>query len=376
MCHRKVKLLYIDPQSGFNLAQYDYSLLSNLDAEITYCCSTIYDAPIVEGVCYKYLFDYNKIKIKPLKAISYIISIFQVAFLSRKIRPDVIHIQWWRLWIVDYFILRILKLYTKQIVFTAHNVLPHDSGESFSNKCKKYYQKVDKIIVHTNRTKEELIELFGLPSNKIFVIPHGLLTFSVDDEAVNKQLEKLKKIWSLENRLVFSLIGYQSWYKGTDILKRAFETSSILKNNPNVLFIVAGKGNVFTKEMMHSYDNLLIMDDFVPSDTLEALMNITDVQILPYRIISQSGVLLTAIEKEIPYISTNIGGLSEPIEIASIGWLLQSDSFDELRTLLEYLAFHPNEILEKKLDVYGWSKIKRYYNWKSIGKKTLDCYKK
>ena len=371
-----MKLLYIDPQSGFNLAQYDYSLLSNLDAEITYCCSTIYDAPNVEGVCYKYLFDYNRIKIKPLKAISYIISMFKVAFLSRKIRPDVIHIQWWRLWIVDYFILRILKLYTKQIVFTAHNVLPHDSGESFSNKCKKYYQKVDKIIVHTNRTKEELIELFGLPSNKIFVIPHGLLTFSVNDEAVNKQLEKLKKIWSLENRLVFSLIGYQSWYKGTDILKRAFETSSILKNNPNVLFIVAGKGNVFTKEMMHSYDNLLIMDDFVPSDTLEALMNITDVQILPYRIISQSGVLLTAIEKEIPYISTNIGGLSEPIEIASIGWLLQSDSFDELRTLLEYLAFHPNEILEKKLDVYGWSKIKRYYNWESIGKKTLDCYKK
>ena len=92
-----MKVLYIDPQSIYNLAQYDYNLLNNVNAEITYCCNVKYDAKILDKVNYKYVFGYSEYSLQALKALSYIISIFKIMLIVCKVRPDVIHIQWWRL---------------------------------------------------------------------------------------------------------------------------------------------------------------------------------------------------------------------------------------------------------------------------------------
>ena len=104
-------------------------------------------------------------------------------------------------------------------------------------------------------------------------------------------------------------------------------------------------------------------------------MRVTDVQLLPYRAISQSGVLLSTIDKEIPYISTDVGGLSEPVSIAPIGWLISPVSIDELLSLLELLSLHPEEIQCKKNNHDGWEAVRKYYDWKEIGRKTMDCYR-
>lgn len=370
-----MKLLYIDPQSVYNLSQYDYSLLSNVDAEITYCCSVKYDAKKVANANYRYVFSYAKYKWRIFKALSYVLSVLKVIDIVRKTRPDVIHIQWWRLWLIDYIALCFYKKYCDNVVFTVHNVMPHDSGTHYKKKCSDYYNSVDKLIVHVNQTKEQLVKDFFLPTEKIFVVPHGILSNNVDDFVVNKYETELESKWNVKNKIVFSLLGYQSRYKGTDILKAALEKSELLRNNPHVLFIIAGKGDIITPQMMHRYENVLVINNFIPSEQLEAIMRVTDVQLLPYRAISQSGVLLSTIDKEIPYISTDVGGLSEPVSIAPIGWLISPDSIDALLSLLELLSLHPEEIQCKKDNHDGWESVKRYYDWKEIGRKTMYCYK-
>lgn len=370
-----MKVLYIDPQSGENLAQYDYNLLSNIDADITYCCSMIYDAPIIENVNYRYVFHYNRKKTNLLKAFSYLWSLVKIFFIVLRIRPDVIHIQWWRLWIVDYLFLSVLKHICFQVVFTAHNVVPHNSGDSMHSKCQKYYRKVDKIIVHVQRTKNELMRDFRVDNRKIFVIPHGLLYSNCNRSNVEQQKQILESQFKLKDKLVISLVGYQSLYKGGDIVKQAYLKSEVLQHSTNVFFIVAGKGGIFTKEMMNTYDNLLVYDEFLPVELLTAIMEETDVLLLPYRRISQSGVLLTAIEKEIPYIATDVGGLCEPLNIAPIGWQLKNNSVTEIQTLLEYIAMNPRNVDTKRSNKEGWNKIKAYYDWKAIGEKTVNCYR-
>ena len=178
-----------------------------------------------------------------------------------------------------------------------------------------------------------------------------------------------------KSKIVFSLLGYQSHYKGTDILKNVLEKSKLLQNNSHILFIIAGKGDIITPKMMHGYNNVLVINNFIPSEQLEAIMRVTDVQLLPYLTISQSGVLLSTIDKEIPYIATDVGGLSEPLSIASIGWLISPDSIDELQSLLESLSLCPKEIQCKKNNHDGWKSVKKYYDWKDIGRKTMDCYR-
>lgn len=370
-----MKLLYIDPQSAYNLAQYDYSLLSNVDAEITYCCNIRYDAKEIANANYRYVFSYAKYKWRVLKALSYVLSILKVIAIVRKTRPDVIHIQWWRLWLVDYMALSFYKKYGGCVVFTVHNVMPHDSGIHYKKKCSHYYNRVDKLIVHVSQTKEQLVNEFFLPAKKIFVVPHGLLKNNVDISVVNSYETELEIKWNVRNKIVFSLLGYQSHYKGTDILKAVLEKSKLLQNNPDILFIIAGKGDIITPEMMHGYDNVLVINNFMPSEQLEAIMRVTDVQLLPYRTISQSGVLLSTIDKEIPYISTDVGGLSEPVHIAPIGWIISSNSVDDFLSLLEFLVLHSEEIRDKKNNKIGWKAIKQYYAWESIGKKTMNCYK-
>ena len=370
-----MKLLYIDPQSAYNLAQYDYSLLSNVNAKITYCCSVRYDAPQIADTDYRYVFGYAKYKWRILKAFSYILSILKVIAIVREIRPDVIHVQWWRLWFVDYMALFFYKKYCGCVVFTVHNIMPHDSGIRYKKKCSDYYNKVDKLIVHVNQTKEQLVKDFFLPIGKIFVVPHGLLNNNVDNSVVDSYEVELENKWNVKSKIVFSLLGYQSHYKGTDILKNVLEKSKLLQNNSHILFIIAGKGDIITPKMMHGYNNVLVINNFIPSEQLEAIMRVTDVQLLPYRTISQSGVLLSTIDKEIPYIATDVGGLSEPLSIASIGWLISPDSMDELQSLLESLSLCPKEIQCKKNNHDGWKSVKKYYDWKDIGRKTMDCYR-
>lgn len=371
-----MKVIYINPQSGYNLAQYDYNLLSNIkDADITYCCSTIYDAPIIENIDYRYVFHYNRKKTNLLKAFSYLWSLVKIFFIVLRIRPDVIHIQWWRLWIADYLFLSVLKRICSQVVFTAHNVVPHNSGDSMHLKCRKYYRKVDKIIVHVPGTKDELICDFRVDSRRIFIIPHGLLYSNCNRSSVEQQKQMLESQFKLKDKLVISAVGYQSPYKGVDIIKRAYLESEVLHHSSNAFFIVAGKGGIFTKEMMNTYDNLLVYDEFLSTELLTAIMEKTDVLLLPYRKISQSGVLLTAIEKEIPYIATDVGGLCEPLNIAPVGWQLKNNSVTEIQALLENITMYPRSVDIKRSNKEGWNKIKAYYDWKAIGKKTAICYR-
>ena len=369
-----MKVLYIDPQSIYNLAQYDYNLLNNVKAEITYCCNVKYDAKILDKVNYKYVFGYSEYSLQALKALSYIISIFKIMLIVCKVRPDVIHIQWWRLWFIDYIVLSYFKKYCGSIVFTVHNVIPHDSGTAYKKRCTKYYNKVDKLIVHVERTKEQLINEFSILPEKIYVVPHGLLSANVDRTLVDKYYMELENKWNVQNRVVFSCIGYQNHYKGTDIVKSILENNPFLQNNSKVLFIVVGKGNVFTSETMCLYNNLLVINRFIPTEQLEAIMDATDVQLLPYRVISQSGVLLSTIEKEIPYIATDVGGLLDPIHIAPIGWSIPMNSAEVFSSLLEFLVQHPEEILCKKNNRIGWESVKQYYDWENIGRKTMECY--
>ena len=59
-----MKVLYIDPQSIYNLAQYDYNLLNNVNAEITYCCNVKYDAKILDKVNLSMSLDIVNIRCK------------------------------------------------------------------------------------------------------------------------------------------------------------------------------------------------------------------------------------------------------------------------------------------------------------------------
>lgn len=370
-------LVYVDPQSYRNLSLYDYSLLKGMkEYKIIYCCNKQYDGPQLDNVEFRSIFVYHQDMNPLIKILSYFYSLLKLVRILKSVKPEVLHIQWWKQWNLDYFFLSLYKKYVGQVVFTAHNLVPHNSGESMKDKCIKYYNKVDKIIVHDNNSKNELIKDFNINEDKIAVIAHGILDFIVNESEVKFIMNEISAKYKLKEKLVFSSMGGQSPYKGTDLICDAFLNSEILKNNADVFLIIAGKGSIATPDRFEGLNNVWIANYSLSNSEFQAIMRLTDVMLLPYRKISQSGVLLTTIQNQIPFAVTPIGGLAEPLEISPVGWIISSPTSEGVRECMENLAKDKVKSKAVKSNQQNWNLVKDKYNWIRIALQTEEFYKK
>lgn len=371
------RYFYIDPESYANLSAYDYNLLSNIDADIVYFCSTLYDyKPIGAHVTSIPIFSYNKKENNLQKGLSYIKSYLKIFFFILRMKPEAIHIQWLRLQTFDLCFYQIVSWLTHtRLILTAHNVLPLDTGTRYVKLYRLIYPLMDRIITHSKNSRRELLELFDLPPEKVIVIPHGLLKVNVDTEKLKNETGDFQRLYPLHNRLVFSSLGFQTTYKGADLLAKVWATTPELNQNPGCLLIIAGKCLNVDFSSLQVYENVVLQNRRISNEELYYLLTHTDVYLLPYRQISQSGAMLTAITEKIPLLVTNIGGLTEPLAISRIGWSIDPENEQQLREMLIYLVNHPDEIASIKRDQEGWDRVQKYYGWEQIGKLTLQVYR-
>ena len=374
-----MKVFFVDPQSYLNLAVYDKSLLSELgeNIDVYFLCSSQYDGGEINGVVIKPLFFYNKKKgIK--KILSYVFSLLKLVRLVVVERPDVIHIQWLKIEHLDYWLYRFIRRFFKtKLVFTAHNILPHNSGRRFFNIYKKFYSLVDAIIVHDKTSKDDLSSEIHVDEGKIYVIRHGILSYKTDEELIQKEKADLTKRYHLDDsKLLLSVVGFQNKYKGTDVLLKVWSSNEMLKNNRDCCLLIAGR----CKELDFLNDisdcqNIFVEDAFISTERLVAILQMTDVLLLPYIKISQSGVLLTAIEYGTPFLVTNVGGLSEPLQYGNVGWEIPQCDEELLCNALIRLVSNHKDVKEKRSDEQGWNNVREAYSWVQIGEKTTELYK-
>ena len=372
-------IVYIDPQSYKNLSIYDFSLLSCIAGKIHYICSANYDyLPLPPHVIQHKLFNYNNKRSNLEKAVSYLWSYLCISILLIWWRPKAVHIQWLRIPKFDVVFLRtIKKLIGCRIVFTAHNILPHQKGHSQSDQRDAYdkmYKLADAIIVHTNITKRELISTFGVDEGKVAVIEHGLLSLTYDSALLNQQIEQLNAHYGISQCIVFSALGFQYAYKGVDMLAEVWASTPELRNNPSCKLLFIGKNRGVDLSAANGIENVMIEDREVSDEEFYYLLTHTSVHVLPYRKISQSGLLMSAITCGTPVLVTKTGGLTEPFETAQIGWTIPANDATALREKLLWLVRHPEEIIKVKNNDEAWEKVRRRYSWSRIGEKTTLLY--
>ena len=362
-----MKIIFVDPQSYNNLGDYDKYLLENIPVSKIFICShnmpyeSINNTRIIKN--YKY-----HLKRKVFKVFSYLYSQICLIKIIKKEKPDIIHFQWFKIPLYDFIVLKTIKLVLRNvtIIFTAHNVLPHDTGIKFKKHYKRIYSFVDSIIVHTEITRDDIHNEFCIPENKINIIPHGFLPTKFKFNNMKKPVE--------ENILTFSFIGFLSDYKGLDILLDAWCNNFKIINSKECRLIIAGAGDLPCLKTIPNNKNIVLENYFHTEEELARIISSTDIAVLPYREISQSGVLLTYLAEHIPVIVSNIGGLIQPFDIGKVGWILKELSASELSETIENVINNKTQIKSITNDYLLWKKIDDYYNWKSIGKKTYSLY--
>lgn len=361
-----------------NMEEYDTALLNNIDTNwsIYFFCSYLYsDEKKNNNILINKIFRYNKIKNKIIKTISYSLSWIKILYYSFKLKPQAIHIQWLRIPRIDLIFIKILKRITGvNIVYTAHNVLPHNTHNKYKKIFVKIYSTVSNIIVHAEQTKNEIANDFNVTKNRIQVIPHGILNNINTNYIANKFKDN--------DHIHFLIIGGISKYKGiTEFISVWKNTCKKNENfNRTCQLYILGKAsddyhikicNCLSED--YSPNSIFYYNAELSDEDFNSYLSNCDVVVLPYIQISQSGVLLKSLSYKKPILVSDAGGLTQPLEVGYIGEKFSWDIKNAEEMLL--IIFNNINISRQYYSSSDeWKKIFSFYSWEEIGKKTSDIY--
>jgi D-inositol-3-phosphate glycosyltransferase len=224
-------------------------------------------------------------------------------------KPGIFHILWNdKLEIFDRVGLTLYyRLLGRRVVFTAHNVNERkwNSKDSFLYRLslRIQYSLVERIFVHTERMKEDLMKDFAVPERKIVVIPFGItlptMTLTVQQAREALGLDLHKKI------MLF--FGHIKPYKGLEHLIQAL--GELRKRNESFLLLIAGpakQGDEYLqriRETIHrteTYSSIVEHIGFVADEKVQLYFKAADAIVLPYIHVFQSGVLFLAYSYGLP----------------------------------------------------------------------------
>ncbi|UCD51000.1 MAG: glycosyltransferase [Phycisphaerales bacterium] len=240
--------------------------------------------------------------------------------------PDIVHLHWlpefgWRqLRAFRYlvFVLRLLMLRVRGIplVWTIHNLLPHESRH---RKMDWLLTRIvaglsSGLIVHGESAQRQVVEIWRLRDQSRFaVIPHGNYTSNYPNDVSCTAARK--KLGLDDSEMVFLFLGAVRPYKGVLELVDAFRTLAA----DHVSLVIAGKplNDNFAREIERAaagLDRVRFHPVFVQDAEVQVYMNAADVVVLPYRHILSSGAALLAMSFGKPCIAPAIGCLGDVLD--------------------------------------------------------------
>lgn len=377
-----MRVLLIDPWGVANTSEYLNGLIYGLSkkTELTVFTNCYFELKVETNATINKIFFHKSEKMKNgklrkiLRGIEYIRGYRMIInYLKTHEKFDVIHINWLLMYSLDIYFLKILKKYTNEIVYTAHNVLPHISGEKYFTKLNEIYELVDRIILHGYAIKQEFEGYFPKSVKKIYIQKHGcnlMPSTGYDEKSIPDHIKR--KLEAYEKKFIF--FGNIFYNKGIDRIVRAWKSQW-----DDTLLIVAGKRDgeyVSLDELddkLKNTNNILNIDGFVADNLLNYLISNSTVIVLPYRHASMSGVIFTAADFKKTVLCTNVGALPEYLEDGVDSFVVDNND-QAIINKLDKLRNFENDLLIKMGERLN-SNIISKCSWEIVTSKLVDeCY--
>lgn len=273
-------------------------------------------------------------------------------------------------------ILKFTERLKKPCILTTHTVL---TVPTYRQK-KILMELADRskaVICMTRRSAEILNEVYRVPLNKIYIIPHGVPKFEKKDR------NRLKEKYGFSGRPVVTTFGFIGPGKGIEIGILAINK---LKNKfPNILYIVAGEthpklkkseGEVYRDsllklvEQLSLQENVYFINKYISLEELGEILYMTDVYLTPYpgRHQAVSGTLSYAIGCGRAIVSTPYEYSLEMLKNER-GLVSSSPDPDQLSLLIEKVL--SDEILKAKLEKNA-AKLGETMLWPNVAKSYIE----
>ena len=297
--------------------------------------------------------------------------------INKKGKFDVIHAHDW---LVAYSAKSLKQSFDIPMIATIHateagrNSGIHDEIQRYINDTEwMLTYEATEVIVNSNFMKCELQRLFGLPFEKIDVIPNGISQTIYDN--VVKDYDFRRKFAS-DNEKIILFTGRLVYEKGIQNLIAAMP--KVLNGYHDSKLVICGKGGMINelKEQVKflGIENKVYFTGQLNRKDICKMYKCADVAVFPSTYEPFGVVAIEAMSAEIPVVVSDIGGLNEIVEHGINGMKSYTGNAnslaDSILSLLLNKQFCSNIVKNAK------RKVKEVYNWQKIAQDTHFTYQK
>ncbi|MDF2564624.1 MAG: glycosyl transferase, group 1 [Massilibacillus sp.] len=376
----KMNISMIEPVGGHGgMNYYDFNLcreIEKLDTSVSlYTCDETdsNNQTFAINKTFKKIYGKDSSIIRGLRFIN---GLIRSIIKSKKNHSKIIHYHFFKYTVIELLCVVFGKASGQRIVVTAHDI------ESFSKQgslflTKLIYLLADRVIVHNQSSKNEIIAKVHVAEKKIRTIPHGNYISNINYNITRS--DGIKKIGNLsKDDLVILFFGQIKEVKGLDILINSIPY--VIKQNKHIKVVVAGKvwKNDINKyldqiKINHIEKYFLLNIQYIPDNEVDYYFAAADLVVLPYKKIYQSGVLLNAMSYKKVVLASDLPGMKEIIQDGKNGYTFKTNDSEDLAKKIVYII-NNNEKM-KLIENNAFNHVKFEHSWELIARATVQMYK-
>jgi glycosyltransferase involved in cell wall biosynthesis len=264
------------------------------------------------------------------------------------------------------------------LVHTIHDVELLFQQGRFTGRLQDVYAHVDAFVLHTEENRSRFLKIYpAANAAAVHVIPHILPRMSDERPPVSDDQAKQLARQTLQinpSAFVVLAFGLVKAYKGFDILAQAIPP--VTADDAQVEFWIVGKPDTEAdKQVLESLRQLKqvhVRADYIPSNQVWQYHLAADVIVFPYRRITQSGALSTALNYGRAVIVTDVGGLPEAVN--GNGWVIPPEDAAALAGALREAVADRARV--QQMGVHSQELIARFHAPDVVGRQFVALYER
>lgn len=264
-----------------------------------------------------------------------------------------------------------LKTLRVEIVWTVHNVLPHERETADDVMVTRILARAAaRKIVHSSNTVSELGAL-GADTERISLIPHGPYTGKYEESS---KLEGRRALQLPATARIAMFFGQIRPYKGVEELVDAWQQVAPRHAGHGLspFLLLAGKCDDLLLRQRLRRDTQAVAgrfdEGYVAHDSVPLYLAAADVVVLPFRSVTTSGSALLALSLGRPIVAPRLGTLRDLPDEA--GYFYEPGGLGAALRLALDASESELELLSRAARQYA-----RSVSWSEIADSTLELYR-
>ena len=215
--------------------------------------------------------------------------------------------------------------------------------------------------------------IFGLPNDKIDMIPNGVDIDTYD--SIEDNLSDFRAKFALPEEKIILYVGRLVYEKGIHVLINAVPK---VLSKANAKFIIVGSG--YMKEQLLTIvrgmglEHKVLFQGFMDEKSLLRLQKCADVSVVPSLFEPFGIVALEAMAAKSPVVVSDTGGMSEIVEHDVTGVKVYPDNPDSLAWGINRILL--DDAYQRRIKENAYRVVQDKYGWDKIAQQTDDTYER